>query len=153
MAGTNPRLSDFSLVFLRFNARLPCNIPYEGTGAFDARLYVHLVGNGATIIPDASFGGGPVNVSNSGFTNYSAIQAPGTGQLLAGHSYELSLEGYTYDNYGYAPQEANGTLVLTIPGDASTAAVPEPASLTMLSLGIAAMVGYRWRRQKRAATA
>jgi hypothetical protein len=41
--------------------------------------------------------------------------------------------------------------MLAIRVDASSNAVPEPASLTMLGLGALGFAGYAWRRRKKAA--
>jgi hypothetical protein len=53
----------------------------------------------------------------------------------------LSFPTHTFGNYG-----DNGILA----ADFSIAEVPEPATLTLLALGIAGMAGYGWRRRKRA---
>jgi hypothetical protein len=111
-------------------------------GVTDAQVYVQLW-SGGTIIPTTIFRSPSINVSNAGFTGY-------TGQLIAGQEYILQLGANTGTNYGLAPADANGRLVLTIPGAPANATVPEPASIAVWgSFGLVGLVvGWRKRRAR-----
>jgi hypothetical protein len=82
-----------------------------------------------------------IETKNSFFTNYALttpIQPPVSGPL----------DQHTHN--GINTDE--GLLTFTSLGSTSTfGAVPEPASLTMLGVGAAGLLGYGWRRRRRAA--
>ncbi len=90
-------------------------------------------------------------------TNDSAFTLPGGGPGFVGVSNDtanISSVTYTISDGGIITNYSSGELII---GQAALASptessVPEPTSLTLVGLGIIGLLGYNWRRRKRAAT-
>jgi hypothetical protein len=74
------------------------------------------------------------------------------GQPGTGSQSEINIWGVGNDSYALW-SEANGSYNIQISsgGSFTLTANPEPASLTLLGLGLACVAGYTWRRRKKAA--
>jgi hypothetical protein len=112
------------------------------------------IGGGTTIEQANTTSGDPVALNN-GFNGLHAIFVPSGyisgSQLMDSMTFDnttISGLGLTPGTYTYTwGSAANGTAdFLTI--QISPAATPEPASLTLLGLGVASLAGYAWRRRR-----
>jgi PEP-CTERM motif len=90
-------------------------------------------------LPDDNFNGDILTIT--GTVNFGAI-AP----VAGGYQIELVLQNTVPGGGGSAAWLDGGTTGLSF-----TTTIPEPATLTLLGIGIAGMAGYRWRRRKSAA--
>jgi hypothetical protein len=103
------------------------NPPQNAVGVYDA------TDSGTTVA--GTFG--------SGFGDYDLTTALGpiTGNLIFGSS--NGVFATDQGNLIFTGGENNSTFTATL----ATATAPEPASLTLLSLGAAGLLGYAWRRR------
>jgi len=74
---------------------------------------------------------------------YGSITFPGPMRILLGRAGEVYFSG---DHYGQGPAHLPAYYV-----NPTGPAVPEPATLTLLGLGVLSLLGYEWRRRSRAA--
>jgi hypothetical protein len=61
--------------------------------------------------------------------------------------------GATANNYGLAfgtTNNATGNFALASLALGQLSSIPEPGTFTLLSIGVASVAGYTWRRRKRA---
>jgi hypothetical protein len=100
------------------------------------------------------------SLSDAGFLGGSAIIAATNNSVFAtyGLTTSITASGSPVGSPGLGFPTSLGTLTLTGFGDTSTftatsgdpTATPEPASLTLLSIGVVGLLGYGWRQRKRA---
>jgi hypothetical protein len=85
---------------------------------------------------------GSLFVANSAFTSYDLshsfgpVSGPFSSNLTGGPPIDTSDGKLTFSSFG-----STGTFTAT----------PEPASLTLLGIGVAGMMGYTWRRRRQQA--
>jgi hypothetical protein len=128
------------------NATTTATVDIVGTGMATITSSIHAFDFQGGIRNDAGFnlGGGAVIVDtkNSVFATYDLKSSigPESGPVF------LSLPA------GFSLSTDQGTLSFTSFGSNSTftatTATPEPASLTLLGLGVASIAGYAWRRRR-----
>jgi PEP-CTERM motif-containing protein len=86
-------------------------------------------------------------------SNYILFAAPGANNTLAAWDYNPTLAtGSAYFSFA-SPGTNGGVSTNTLPAvrinvEDDVSATPEPASVTLLGIGIAGMAGYGWRRRR-----
>ncbi len=99
---------------------------------------------GGTFTDNLDFGPGVV-ISNPVLSGGSFFPNEGTFSLIGSGPHSVTLEGTSNTDF-----DAVGGVSYTLTFDVAPAATPEPASLTLLGLGVAGMFGYGWRRRRAA---
>jgi hypothetical protein len=122
----------------------------SGTGTFNDSIAAFATGNnkqgGTAGFADVTSGGMSIVVTaNTAFASYDLTTSIGP---VSGSNLDISIGSLSTSAGGFSFQFDSMDLLSSFTATLATTATPEPASLTLLGLGVASLAGYAWRRRR-----
>jgi hypothetical protein len=121
----------------------------SGTGTFNDSIAAFATGNnkqgGTAGFEDVTGGMTIVVTANTAFASYDLTTSIGP---VSGSNLDVSIGSLSTSTGVFSFQFDSMDLLSSFTATLATTATPEPASLTLLGLGVAGIAGYAWRRRR-----